>query len=79
MACHRYAGISGRVRLRNVAKGKVVDEAAVGTGNLTRAFTAALRLWPALMPQQPVAMESDDLTQLVVLMRQEGMAAPACD
>ena len=62
-----------------VAKGKVVDEAAVGTGNLTRAFTAALRLWPALMPQQPVAMESDDLTQLVVLMRQLGMAAPACD
>ena len=41
-----------------VAKGKVVDEAAVGLATGTR-LSAALRL-AALMPQQPVAMESDD-------------------
>jgi hypothetical protein len=62
-----------------IAKGKVVDQATVGTGQLARAFTAALRLWPTLMPQQPVSTESGDLTQLVALMRQQGMAAPACD
>jgi hypothetical protein len=31
------------------------------------------------MPQQPVSAESDDLAQLVALMQQQGMAAPACD
>ena len=30
-------------------------------------------------PQQPVSAESDDLPQLVALMQQQGMAAPACD
>jgi hypothetical protein len=62
-----------------IAKGKVVDETAVATGQLASAFTAALRLWPTLMPQGPLSTESADLAQLVALMRQQGMAAPACD
>ena len=66
-----------------IAKGKVIDDAAAISGasnaELGQAFAAALRLWPSLMPQQPVSTESGDLTQLVALMRQQGMAAPACD
>lgn len=62
-----------------IAKGKIVDEAAVESAQLASAFTAALRLWPTLMPQQPLSAESDDLAQLVALMQQQGMAAPACD
>lgn len=66
-----------------IAKGKVIDDAAaiLGAGNaeLGQAFAAALRLWPTLMPQQPVSRESDGLTKLVALMRQQGMAAQTCD
>ena len=66
-----------------IAKSKVVGDAAETSGaknsELAQAFAAALRLWPTLMPRQPVSSESDDLVQLVALMRQHGMAAPACD
>ena len=66
-----------------IAEGEVVGDAAEISGaknsELAQAFAVALRLWPTLMPRQPVASESDDLVQLVALMRQQGMAAPACD